>query len=183
MAKVKSLHGKGKVPQQRQALPEQLPGWTWSAWHSGFTTLQTWLAKQPQVQRKLHAVPQYPQSTAANVHERKLAFWVNEQRRAFSSGACKGDRATSLLTLPGWSWAAADQPWMEMYNEFKSWWSGCSRPFDPLEHLRSVASNRLRLKERALLTWVEQQHDAYCARNGRQLSPGQKKLCDELPHL
>ena len=70
----RSLHAKRKLPQQRQALSEQFPRWTWSAWYAGFTALQTWLAEQPQVQRKLHAVPQYPQRTSASVPERKLAF-------------------------------------------------------------------------------------------------------------
>ena len=49
-----------------------------------------------------------------------------------------------------------------------------------LDALRAVARNRLRQKERKLLRWVEQQHQGYCARNRRQLTVEQKRLCDEL---
>ena len=46
--------------------------------------------------------------------------------------------------------------------------------------LRALARNRLKRKERKLIRWVEQQHDGYCALNGRQLSVEQKQLCDQL---
>ena len=69
---------------------------------------------------------------------------------------------------------------METYEELKSWWCDPSREGMRLDALRAVARNRLRRKERKLLHWVEQQHDAYRARNGRHLSVEQKRLCDEL---
>ena len=71
---------------------------------------------------------------------------------------------------------------MDKYNDLKLWMSE-SPALEPLSALRRLAGNRLRRQERSLLRWVDQQHDAYCARGGRQLSAEQKRLCDELPQF
>ena len=167
---------KDKLPQSRQALLEHLPGWTWGGWHSKFNALRTWLAAQQDPR-------QYPQRTAESEGERQCAVWVNNQRCLYRAGSLSEQRASKLLALPGWRWKAADDPWMEKFEELKAWWLEPERDWDRLETLRTLARNRLQRKARNLLRWVEQQHEGYRARNGRQLSVEQKRLCDELPHF
>ena len=72
---------------------------------------------------------------------------------------------------------------MEKFEELKAWWLEPERGSDPLRTLRDLARNRLKRKARNLFRWAEQQHEGYCARNGRQLSAEQKRLCDELPQF
>jgi excisionase family DNA binding protein len=46
----------------------------------------------------------------------RLGEWVHHQRRSRMAGRLSGSRTTLLERLPGWSWAAGEARWAEVYG-------------------------------------------------------------------
>ena len=92
---------KGKLPADRVARLESVPGWTWDPiadqWEEGFRSLCQF------VERERHSrVP------ALHVEDGfRLGQWVGVQRTVNARGRLASERITRLAALVGWTWDAA----------------------------------------------------------------------------
>lgn len=96
----RATHLAGKLPPDRAARLEALPGWRWregleAQWERSYAALLAY------VEREGHArVPQ-------GHHEQgvKLGQWVATQRHFHKNDRMRADRAERLQRVPGWAWS------------------------------------------------------------------------------
>ena len=129
-----------RMPPERRARLEALPGWTWNArdskWEEGFTHLQAFVAR--------HGHAQPTQNLAVDGF--RLGVWVNAQRRKRENlTAIRRDR---LESLPGWIWDSFDARWEEGFKHLEAFVAehGHARP------AKSLTVNGYRLGQ-----WVNRQ--------------------------
>ena len=93
-------HKAGKVPADRAARLDALPGWTWDVlatrWEQHYAALEAFIA------RVGHA--RVPSGHLEG--DIKLGSWVIVQRQAHRKAALDDERAQRLERLPGWVWNA-----------------------------------------------------------------------------
>jgi hypothetical protein len=93
----------GRLPDDRIALLEALPGWVWvprdALWEEGLASLRTFLAREG------HARVPGKHSEKGF----KLGSWVDRRRRERKAGKLSPDRVARLEALPGWVWDARNE--------------------------------------------------------------------------
>ncbi|BBY53993.1 hypothetical protein MKOR_12440 [Mycolicibacillus koreensis] len=91
----------GKLPANRTARLEALPGWAWNTldeqWERGYAEVQTYAAE--------HGHSRVP-TRHVTADGYRLGNWVNVQRTAYRDGKLSADRVARLEALPGWVWDA-----------------------------------------------------------------------------
>jgi superfamily II DNA or RNA helicase len=90
---------RGRIPAERAALLEKLPGWAWDplaqAWGAAFTRLQEFAAAHGHT-----LVPQNYQAPDGFY----LGSWVHRQRAERAAGKLLPANAARLESLAGWAW-------------------------------------------------------------------------------
>ena len=103
-------HKAGKVPAERAARLEQLPGWAWDVlearWEEHFDALTQFCGREGHAR-----VP------SAHLEDgRKLGSWVIAQRQNFRVDTLSAQRTSRLSQMPGWTWDARDVAWEAGFN-------------------------------------------------------------------
>lgn len=91
-------HRTGKLPAERVALLEGLPGWSW-----GVVLAAAWSQRYEQLRAFCEQARRLPCWAGGN-DERQDCLWVNKQRERYRLGKVSAERVTLLEGLPGWSW-------------------------------------------------------------------------------
>ncbi len=98
-------NNQAKISEERRALLESVPGWTWDPytelWERGYAALMSFAERQGHAK-----VPRYFHEGGIN-----LGNWVAEQRGSRENMA--DERRQRLEALPGWSWNAVEDSWMQ----------------------------------------------------------------------
>jgi hypothetical protein len=91
---------KDKLPVERRALLEYLPGWSWDAhtdqWNSTYDLLRKYTDE--------HGTSRVPFDRSYKGV--KLGNWVYTQRRSSATGKLSAERQRRLEKLRGWEWSA-----------------------------------------------------------------------------
>jgi hypothetical protein len=101
--KRRQLHAEG-LRLRRDALLEDLPGWTWDPYSDQFEKGIAFLRQF--VRREGHA--QVPADHLEYAF--RLGKWVVKRRQAYRAGKLTRDRAVRLEAFPGWLWTAPRGP-------------------------------------------------------------------------
>lgn len=157
----------GTMTDERAALLEMIPGWTWdafgSAWQEAYERLLAWLEEHGS---------RYPSHGAAKGSEELfLEQWVRTQRQAKKNGTLPDERAALLETIPGWTWDPFASAWQEAYQQLLAWLDGHEGRYPSKEAAKGS-------KERSLAMWVDTQRQA--KKNGR-LSDERSTLLKAIP--
>ena len=93
----------GKVPAERVARLEALPGWVWDVlaarWETHYNALAAYVAREGHAR-----VP-----SGHHEGEVKLGTWVIAQRQAHRKAELTTTRTERLEAQPGWIWQARDR--------------------------------------------------------------------------
>lgn len=96
---------RAKMTTERRKLLESVPGWSWDpyseSWERGYAALTSFAERQGHAR-----VPRDFLEGGIN-----LGNWVAEQRGSRST--MTDERRQRLETLPGWSWNAVEESWMQ----------------------------------------------------------------------
>jgi hypothetical protein len=142
---------------------EKLPGWSWDpsaeAWDAGFQHLEVFaeLAGHCKVARNYVATDGY-----------RLGQWINSQRTKRES--LLGIRVAKLESLPGWTWNAVEDRWMEQYSELRAF---ADREGHCIVPQRGKEGTRDPLGQ-----WVSEQRSS---RGRSRIPPDRKSLLESLP--
>ena len=131
-----------------------------ASWNDKYNALREFLARGDP------GAPAYPKQKAADVEEKKLARWINEQRKVHQAGQPCGEREQALYQLRDWRWADHESPWFEMYTQLSSW----IRRGGNLEELAVEASRKFRGEKCDLANWVQQQRQGFKRKKKRCIS-------------
>lgn len=152
---------KSKMPEERKARLEALPGWSWDAvgdqWEDGFQHLEEYVSKEG------HSRPTNRQKTEDGF---PLGRWVGTQRNSRSS--MPAERRVKLEALLGWSWDAVVDKWEDGFRHLEEYVrkEGHSRP-----QRRYIAADGF-----GLGLWVGHQRDGQL-----KLSEERKARLEALP--
>ncbi|MDQ6797625.1 MAG: helicase associated domain-containing protein [Actinomycetota bacterium] len=142
------LHGQGRLPLDRLAALESLPGWCWdarqAAWDEGFARLEAFVVREG------HARPSLRWREDCFC----LGHWVANQRVARRADRLEGDRVARLETLAGWWWNPTVDRWEEYFNALETF---CAHS----GHASPAQSHRE--GDLALGAWVARQRDRWRA--------------------
>lgn len=98
-------NNEGNISEERRALLESVCRWTWDpyseSWERGYAALASFAEVQGHAK-----VPRYFLAGGIN-----LGNWVAEQR--VSRSKMTDERRQRLAALPGWSWNAVEESWMQ----------------------------------------------------------------------
>jgi len=98
-------NNRAKISKARRALLESVPGWTWDpyteSWERGYAALMSFAERQGHAK-----VPRNFIDGGIN-----LGNWVAEQRG--SRAKMTDERRQRLEAVPGWSWNAVEDSWMQ----------------------------------------------------------------------
>jgi superfamily II DNA or RNA helicase len=157
----KQRRGKDKLPPERRARLESLPGWVWGPlefqWNEGFSHLEAF------VNKKGHAsVPKRFRTTDGYA----LGTWVHNQRQG--KDKLPPERRARLESLTGWVWGPLEFQWNEGLSHLEAF-------VDQEGHARVQASLKT-TDGYALGTWVHNQ------RQGKdKLPPERRARLESLP--
>ena len=131
-----------------------------ASWKKKYNALREFLARGDP------GAPAYPKQKAADVEEKKLARWINEQRKAHQAAQLCGEREQALYQLGSWRWADHESPWFGMYTQLSSWINRGGN----LQELAVQASRKFRGEKCDLANWVQQQRDGFRRKKKRCIS-------------
>ncbi len=100
-----------RLPTERKARLEKLPGWDWNhqfdaRWETGFSSLEDFAAREG------HALV-----NAAHTEDGyRLGGWVNMQRHKYISNRLPSDRVARLEQVSGWDWKPLDAAWRDAFS-------------------------------------------------------------------
>ncbi len=153
----------GKLPPDRVAQLEALPGWAWrprgSDWEEGYAALVSF------VNRLGHAL--VPQGYSEDGF--RLGGWVTTQRLRHRQGKLAQARSARLEALKGWSWNPFDDAWEQGFERLQQFAEREKQASVPVSHYEG---------EFALGRWVNKQRQAF--RAGRLESERIRRL-EALP--
>jgi len=165
--------GKGSEPLEEHV--RQLPNVSLvthdALWNEKYNALRQFLAGAEHP-----CAPAYPKRNAADAEEKKLASWINQQRKVHQAGQLCGEREQLLYQLRGWRWADHESPWFDMYTQLSSW---IGRGGD-LQELAAQPSRKFRGEKCDLANWVQQQRDGFRRKNKRSISALQIGMLQEV---
>ena len=135
-------HKKGKVPAEREALLESIPGWSWDfyadMWQANYEDVLAYATKHHKM----------PEKGVKGLSGSDLAQWVMTNRVRFRDGAMPPDQVVLLNKIPGWSWdpeSENDEKWISELLEYQETFGHLLVPMD------FVTSDGIRLG-----AWVSQ---------------------------
>ena len=108
----------------------------------------------------------WPKQNAAALGERRVAFWVSAQRKAFQRGRMPSGRIVRLESMPGWSWRperpTLTRPVSTRETADANWRArlGALAAFRVVQH-RWPSLTAADRAERLLAAWVNRQTRAY----------------------
>ncbi|SVD90222.1 uncharacterized protein METZ01_LOCUS443076, partial [marine metagenome] len=92
----------GRLPEERVAALEALPGWVWDPFEAAFQVGLGVLAQF--VAREGHARVPASHVESFQGAEFKLGIWASNHRNGFKTGMLSAERIASLEAVPGWVW-------------------------------------------------------------------------------
>jgi hypothetical protein len=122
-------HAQGRMPPERAARLEALPGWSWDPfserWEIGLACLHDY------ARREGHArVPRHHIEGSID-----LGQWVVTQRSAQKRGRLSTDRATRLESVPGWTWNVRDARWEQGLEALRRFAQREGHALVPVDHV------------------------------------------------
>ena len=180
-------------------LLESLPEWAWDqdekSWQHYFSEAKAWFRDEDVT------TITYPTRVSTVYAERKLAGWINEQRRHYKKrekSPAQLEHEQSLESLRVWVWRSDDLPWMRKFAELAKFLEDRGSNVensDDDERIKLVVigvlvtsggyapllSSRVRRQSRKLLEWVDQQMHDKLYLNKKSTSVFKERLLEKLP--
>lgn len=98
----------GRLPVDRIAALETVPGWMWSlhdeVWEQGLAALQNFVVREGHAK-----VP----TTHIDADRFTLGKWVSSRRNDYRAGRLPAERIAALETLQGWVWNVMNDGWKQ----------------------------------------------------------------------
>jgi len=151
-----------RLPPERIARLNALPGWVWdareAAWEEGFTALTKYIEKEGDA-----LVP------GKHVTEEgyRLGHWVNTRRLWKKNGLLSPERVVKLESLKAWVWSAIDAKWEEGFLALERYTERERTALVPKNHNEGIVG---------LGIWVTTQR-----KNRKRLSAERVSSLEKLP--
>jgi superfamily II DNA or RNA helicase len=120
------LHRRGSLSNEKVALLEAEPGWTWrpheSRWQQGFGRLRAYVDESGSAD-----VPQ----DFVDAEGFALGRWVTKQRSAQARGRLELGRRELLAAMPGWRWSILDEAWTDGFTRLRRYVDQHGNPLVP----------------------------------------------------
>lgn len=162
-----------KLTDERIALLESIPGWTWS-----YQRDLPWLEKVAALREFIQVNNRTPYASSSIPEERKLGIFRNQQKAHWADSEKREqyftpERISALEALPGWSWGSPYATWETQYEAYSKFVTHHSR----LPNAANSSAN-----EQALSLWGGRQQDKHVGKPGiRPLTNEQRVMLEAIP--
>ena len=129
----------------------------------GLAGLQSWDDMLGEVKSWLEESPDdWPRQHVSDEGERRLANWINNQRKAHRCGNLSSEQVTKLEELPGWMWTFKDDQWNAAFDLLQEFYK-VNAQFEGLQPQQrpsypdEEAAAEWKAQEKRLAFWVTKQ--------------------------